>query len=66
MTKKILERYAAYYRSWYKLNINSFYEEANKLFLVLDTLEEVLLNDCGVTHDKLAEIRYLATKDHPV
>ena len=63
MKKKIIERYAAYYTMWHKLIFKSNYEEANRLFMVLETLEEVLLNDCGITHDTLAEIRYLASKD---
>ena len=62
VTSKIAERYAAYYATMIKLNRTSKHEQAYEVCKVLEVLEEVLMNDCGVDHDKMAEIRYMASK----
>ena len=61
VTSKICERYAAYYATLTKLNRNSKNEQVYEVLKVLEVLEEVLLNDCGVDHDKMAELRYMAS-----
>ena len=62
VTSKICERYVDYYATFTTLNRKGEYDKAYNLIKVLDVLEEVLMNVCGVSHDKMAELRYMASK----
>lgn len=63
VTAKIVKRYTEYYVTLAKLKRIGKYEQAHEVLEVLDVLEEVLINYCGLGHDKMAEIRYLAAKE---
>ena len=58
VTSKIVDRYVSYYKGYIKFKRNFNYKEANAYLSILEILEEVLLNDCGITYDKLVDIRY--------
>ena len=61
MTKAAINitiKYQDYYKAWLKaLYEKAGYEKEMKLLTCVDLLESVLVNDCGLSHKKLAQIR---------
>lgn len=57
-TTNITIKYQDYYKAWLKaLYEKAGYEKEMKLLTCVDLLESVLVNDCGLSHKKLAQIR---------
>ena len=59
VTRKIVDRYSTYYKMYIKSREASNYKEYIAYFAVLQTIEEILLNDCGLSRAYLDKISHM-------
>ena len=63
VTLKIIKRYSDCYKRFYNYKNLTNCEEVMALNIVLEILETVLINDCGIEYDTLAEVISQANKE---
>ena len=61
-TLKIIKRYSDCYKRFNNYKNLTNCEEVMALNIVLEILESVLMNDCGIAYDTLAEVISQANK----
>lgn len=63
VTLKIIKRYSDCHKRFNNYKNLTNCEEVISLYIVLEILETVLMNDCGIEYDTLAEIISQANKE---
>lgn len=64
VTSEIVNRYVSYCKAYDASICESDYEYVISYYARLELLEEILINDCGITREKLVEIKYLTSKEN--